>query len=137
MEQFRVQTLDGYAHVTVRIAGEVDLDCAEALAEAFSVALDAERPIIVDCTRVTAIDSVGLSALAEARALARKYHVTVRFAGVPKALRRTLERAGVATGFDIITEVDGTRPSTVAAMTERRLTGGERWAKPLEAFSLA
>lgn len=50
-------------HAVVEVRGEVDAMTAPRLVEAVTAALDGERPVVVDLTEVTFLDSAGLSAL--------------------------------------------------------------------------
>ncbi|NUR57779.1 MAG: STAS domain-containing protein [Catenulispora sp.] len=104
MERFRIQTFDDSTHLTVRISGEVDLASAQALTQAFSLALSVERPIMVDCAQITFADSAALSVLAEARDLAEKCRVRFQLSGVPEPLRQVLDLSGTASLFDIAEE---------------------------------
>lgn len=101
MERFRIQTFDDSSRLTVRISGEVDLNSAQALIKAFSLALSAERPITVDCARITFADSAALSVLAEARDLAEKCRVPFQLVGVSEPLRQVLDLTGATSQFDI------------------------------------
>jgi anti-sigma B factor antagonist len=58
-----VARADVGAHAVVRVSGEVDAMTAPRLAAAVTAALDGERPVVVDLTSVTFLDSAGLAAL--------------------------------------------------------------------------
>ena len=64
---------EGPAPVTVIVAGEIDLACADELAAVLRTALDAyPQGITLDLSSVSFCDCRGLNALLTARALARR-----------------------------------------------------------------
>lgn len=100
MKLFHAQTLDGPDEVTVRITGEVDLSCADLLAQALGAALACGRPVVADCAGVTFLDSTGLRALLETHDLAGKAHTRFRLASVSAPVQRVLELSGTEALFD-------------------------------------
>jgi anti-sigma B factor antagonist len=58
-----VERADVGVHAVVRVRGEVDAMTAPRLADAVMDAFDGERPVVVDLTAVTFLDSAGLAAL--------------------------------------------------------------------------
>ena len=103
-ERFHIQTIEGPDRVTVRIAGEVDLACAESLAQAFGLALATLRPVVVDCSQITFMDSTGLQAFAKARLLADEGLVELQLSSVSEPVMRVLELSGMTSLFNIATE---------------------------------
>jgi anti-sigma B factor antagonist len=81
-------------HVVLRVAGEIDIATAPALAEALELRAGAAPPgtdLIADLTAVTFIDARGLATLLEAAATARRCGVAFRVTGRPPCVLRILE----------------------------------------------
>jgi anti-sigma B factor antagonist len=100
VERFHVETIDGPDHITVRIAGDVDMAKAETLAQAFGPALSVGRRVVVDCSQITFLDSTGLQVLAEARVVARKSRIGFQLSSASEPVLRVLELSGTTTLFD-------------------------------------
>jgi anti-sigma B factor antagonist len=60
-----VRRADVGVHAVVRVTGEVDAMTAPRLAAAVTAAFDGDRPVVVDLTGVTFLDSAGLAALVQ------------------------------------------------------------------------
>jgi anti-anti-sigma factor len=93
-EGFRLEVGDD---VVLHLAGELDLAVKEQLSSALASARVDGRPLVLDLTDVTFLDSSGLAVLLEAN---RDPAGVLRLRGVGLAVRLTLEAAGVA---DVLT----------------------------------
>ena len=93
-EGFRIEEGD---EVVLHLCGELDLAVKEQLRTAVAAARVGERPLVLDLTEVTFLDSSGLAVVLEAH---RDPLGELRLRGVCRAVRLTLEAAGVA---DVLT----------------------------------
>jgi anti-anti-sigma factor len=93
-EGFRIEVGD---EVVLHLAGELDLSLKEQLRTAVEAARVDDRPLVLDLTDVTFLDSSGLAVLLEAH---RDPVGELRLRGVGRAVRVTLEASGVA---DVLT----------------------------------
>jgi anti-anti-sigma factor len=93
-EGFRLEVGDD---VVLHLAGELDLAVKEELRAALAGARLDGRPLVLDLTDVTFLDSSGLAVLLEAN---RDRVGALCLRGVSRAVRVTLEAAGVA---DVLT----------------------------------
>jgi anti-anti-sigma factor len=101
MEQFHVQTAHSDGQVVVQIGGDVDLACIGALAEALGQALAPGIPVVVDCSKITFMDSSGLQAFVRARTAADRRGTAFRLTRVSKSVSRVLELSGTTSLFPI------------------------------------
>jgi anti-sigma B factor antagonist len=103
--------------VTVTVAGEIDLYTAPGLDSALSGAIDDAAKedgagcVVVDVSDVTFMASSGLAALLAGLEHAQGRRCELRLAGGGRAVRRTLEAAGLEAHFDHY-------PSAAAAVQE-------------------
>lgn len=90
----------------VRVSGEVDLPNVHLLAKMLDVALDDRRTIIVDLTRVSAIDSTGLNVLIRVheQCAVRKANMAVVYTS--KNVRRIFSVLSLENVFRTFTTVD-------------------------------
>jgi anti-anti-sigma factor len=96
-EGFRIEVGD---EVVLHLCGELDLALKDQLRAAVAGARVSDRPLVLDLTAVTFLDSSGLAVLLEAH---RDPAGALRLRGVSRAVRLTLEAAGVA---DVLTIED-------------------------------
>ncbi|WP_194892343.1 STAS domain-containing protein [Catenulispora pinisilvae] len=99
----------GAAAVTVTVAGDVDLAAADTL---WSVLDEYVRPgahVVVDCSRVAFLDSMGLRTLIRAQHKAAAADARLTLAAPSEAVLRVLQLAGVADLFvlDISGDISG------------------------------
>ncbi|KOY50415.1 STAS domain-containing protein [Streptomyces sp. XY332] len=90
--------------VTVRPAGEIDIETAPALQLALTEALthaSPTRPVAVDCSLLTFCDSSGLNALLAARRSAQETGTVIRLAAPNSQLLRLLELTGALSLFPL------------------------------------
>lgn len=81
----------------VRVAGEVDIDTAEAFAEAVAKLTRDGQAVHVDLSRVTFIDSSGIAVLIDAVNAGHSVHVR----NPSDAVRRVLEASGLTRSFHV------------------------------------
>ncbi len=92
---FRVRTEASAEVLKVIAEGEIDLDAAPALRSALGAAeLDASRPVVLDLSPVTFIDSSGIGVLVEAAQRADADGRRLSIIGCP-AVDRVIEIAGL------------------------------------------
>jgi len=104
MKRLDIEPTRSGENIVMRISGEADLACAEDLAKAIGAALAGGEPLIVDCSRITFMDSTGLKVLIEASQLARQSHIGFQLAAVSEPVSRVLELSGTRALFDIVAE---------------------------------
>ena len=82
--------------VRLAVAGEIDLDTADALTEAVDRVLATDRPaeVVVDLAEVTLCDSIGIDALLRARAAAAAQAVHLVVINPRGIVRRALDVTG-------------------------------------------
>ncbi len=83
------------SRVVVRVGGELDLATAPQLAELLT-RVEWDRPVVVDLTGVTFIDSSGIRVLCGAAAQAARRGVAFQAVEASGPVARTLQVAGVA-----------------------------------------
>ncbi len=93
--------------VLVTLAGEVDTDLGPEFERCVDEALAARRPVVVDATDVTFMDSTGLGFLARLASRSGERRITVR--GAPEHVRHLVHRARLEEMIDL-----QTRPGTPA-----------------------
>jgi anti-sigma B factor antagonist len=86
-------------HIT--LAGEVDLAMRSDLDAVGSLAIDYGAPIEVDVSRVTFIDSAGLSFLARLVRAGQASGWRLHVIGAGRRVRETLQIAGLLTALDL------------------------------------
>lgn len=90
--------------VAVRPTGEIDIETAPSLRFALTEALahaSPDKPVVVDCSRVTFCDSAALNALITARRAAQETGTDIRLAFPNRQLRRLLEVTGTVSLFPV------------------------------------
>jgi len=95
--QIILHTMDGMS--LVRLIGDVDLSTATSLRATFEEALAASPRVIVDLSRVGAVDSIGLGILVTAVQVARRNHGDVLLAAAPPFFISVLRAARLNTTF--------------------------------------
>ncbi|EKV28624.1 Anti-anti-sigma regulatory factor (antagonist of anti-sigma factor) [Caenispirillum salinarum AK4] len=88
------------------LSGEVDLECSPAVRRALLDALRDGRPVIVDLSLVSYIDSSGIASLVEAYQAARKQGTALMLAAVSPAALRVMQLARLDRVFNIRPTVD-------------------------------
>ena len=97
---------DKGAATVVAFAGDVDLESSPTARDALLGALGRKRPLLVDLSQVTYIDSSGVASLVEALQTARKSGVAFALAAVSEATMRVLQLARLDKVFRIHASVD-------------------------------
>ncbi|MGW7436893.1 STAS domain-containing protein [Streptomyces sp. NPDC054849] len=90
--------------VAVRPTGEIDIETAPSLRFALAEALahaSPDKPVAVDCSRLTFCDSAALNALITARRAAQEAGTDIRLAVPNHQLRRLLEVTGTLSLFPV------------------------------------
>jgi anti-sigma B factor antagonist len=85
----------------IRLAGEVDLALAEALAFVAEEATERASPIRVDVSQVRFIDSTGLSLIGRVAAVELRAGRRVRVEGADRRLRDLLRISGLSPVLDL------------------------------------
>lgn len=88
------------------LTGEVDLERSPAVRRALLDALRERRPLIVDLSRVSYIDSSGIASLVEAYQTARKQNTPFLLAAVSPAALRVMQLARLDKVFDLRDSLD-------------------------------
>ena len=91
----------GPEHVVVTLSGEVDASLAPELERCVTEALAASRPVVVDATAVTFMDSTGLGFLARLASRSGERRITVL--GAPEHVRHLVHRARLDEMIDLQT----------------------------------
>jgi anti-anti-sigma factor len=90
---------DNNQAVTVTVAGDVDLAAADTLWSVLDEYVHAEAQVVVDCSRVAFLDSMGLRTLIRAQHKASASGARLTLAAPSEAVLRVLHLAGVADLF--------------------------------------
>ena len=85
--------------VTVTVAGDVDLAAADTLWSVLDEYVHAGAQVVVDCSRVAFLDSMGLRTLIRAQHKAGASGAQLTLAAPSEAVLRVLQLAGVADLF--------------------------------------
>lgn len=85
----------------ITLAGEIDLAVKDCLDFVADQAIDRDLPVRVDVSRVTFMDSTGLSLLIRLAATERKSGRTLRVEGADRRVRDLLDVAGVSQVLDL------------------------------------
>jgi len=94
-------------HVILTVAGDVDFAASEPLWKDVEPCIGPGKAVVVDCSGVAFLDSMGLRVLLQADALARERQVALTLAAPSRAVRRVLELAGVESVFSITEAAPG------------------------------
>lgn len=95
---------DGAA--VAQLSGEVDLERSPGVRRALLDALSARKPVVVDLSAVSYIDSSGIASLVEAYQTARKQGTPFVLCAVSPAALRVMQLARLDKVFDIRASVD-------------------------------
>lgn len=108
------------AHV-VTLNGELTADEADAFRRGTRELLETGGDVIIDCSGISLIDSVGLESLLWLAGVVRTSSNRLHLAAVPEVVGRVLELTRLATAFTIDKSVESAARS-VAKTTARRKT---------------
>lgn len=97
----RFETVEGDGEITVKLAGEIDLEWSSAVRDVLLDTLARTRMVRVDMAEVTIIDSSGVAALLEAFQSARKVGKDFSLANVGAPVMRVFKLARLDTVFVI------------------------------------
>lgn len=90
----------------VTLTGDVDLRHSPALRKALMELMFDRRPVVVDLSGVTYVDSSGIAGLVEAYQMARKNGTTFALAAISDPVRRVLQLARLDRVFTIADTVE-------------------------------
>ncbi|WP_436535873.1 STAS domain-containing protein [Actinoplanes sp. HUAS TT8] len=107
-----VHTVDGLS--LVRVIGDVDLSVASRLRAALESALAANPWVVVDLSRVGAVDSIGLGVLAAARQAAGRGTGDLLLAAAPPFFTSVLHAARLSTVFRMYETVPSAMTAALA-----------------------
>jgi anti-anti-sigma factor len=93
--------------VVLTVAGDVDLAAHRAFQAELEQSWDASRDLIVDCSRVTFLDSMGLRVLVHAMQKAAANGRDIALAAPSEPVQRVLDLAGIRTLFTELDVVPG------------------------------
>jgi anti-sigma B factor antagonist len=96
---YAVRTDGGYA--VVELTGDVDLSCSPDARATILSCLTSNRPVLVDLSRVTYIDSSGVASLVEGYQTAKKKGLKFGLVGVSEAALSVLKLARLDKVFPI------------------------------------
>lgn len=92
---------DHHGVAVVALAGDVDLESSPKVRNVLLDCVGAKRPVLVDMSRVSYIDSSGVASLVEAHQNARKSKTSFALAQVSQSAMRVLELARLDKVFTI------------------------------------
>lgn len=101
MNSFRATVTDRGDHVLLTLVGDVDLSANTALTAQLTTLVAVGHAVLVDCSGVTFLDSMGLSALIEGLRAAEAAGLGLELAGPSDPVLRVLELSGTAELFTI------------------------------------
>lgn len=101
MNPFGHTVTDHGDHVRLALAGDVDFAAHPTLAAQLTTLAGVGRAVVVDCSAVTFLDSMGLRALVEGRAAAIGAGVSFELADLSQPVLRVIELSGTAGLFKI------------------------------------
>ena len=90
----------------IALSGDVDLESSPKVRDVLLDCVSAKRPVLVDMSAVSYIDSSGVASLVEAHQTARKGETTFALAQVSQSAMRVLELARLDKVFTIHSSVD-------------------------------
>lgn len=100
MERFSVRTVDDGQRSLIVAVGEIDLAVADRLWTELDPAITADRTVVLDCSGVRFLDSMGLRILIKALRKADSVGARFQLADPTPIVRRVLDLSGVAEAFD-------------------------------------
>lgn len=95
--------------------GDVDLSVAARLGAEIEPRLRPGATVLLDCSGITFIDSLGLRVLVHASRIAEQVQARFMLVAVPEAVDRVLRLAGLASGFTVF----GTMAEAESVLAER------------------
>ena len=101
-------------HVILTVAGDLDFAASEPLWEDVEPWLGPEKAVVIDCSGVGFLDSMGLRVLLQADAKARELETSLTLAAPSRSVLRVLELAGVQSVFSIEDEAPDVTPGAAA-----------------------
>jgi len=101
-------------HVILSVSGDLDFAASEPLWKDVEPCLGLEKAVVIDCSGVAFLDSMGLRVLLQADAKAREQQIPLALAAPPRAVRRVLELAGVQSVFSIVDATPDVAPDAAA-----------------------
>jgi anti-anti-sigma factor len=96
--------------------GDVDLAVAARLGAEIEPHLRPDATVLLDCSGITFIDSLGLRVLVHASRVANQVQARFMLAAVPEPVERVLRLAGLASSFTVF----GTMAEAKASLAETR-----------------
>lgn len=101
MNVFRHTVTDRGDHVLLALAGDLDLAAYPALVAQLKTLVGVGHPVVVDCSGVSFMDSMGLKALVEGVQAAGEAGLGFELAAVPDPVLRVLELSGTTELFAV------------------------------------
>lgn len=101
MVSFSIRTFHDGPRSRIAAAGEVDLAVTDRLWEELDRFITAGRTVILDCSGIAFIDSMGLRILIKASQKATEVGADFRLAAPTAAVRRVMDLSGVSDVFGI------------------------------------
>jgi len=105
MQTFHQSVTDHGDHVRLVVTGDVDFSAHAALTEQVDTLVEAGNAVVVDCSGVTFLDSMGLRALVGGLRAAQARGLDFALADPSPSVLRVLELSGTAGLFPVRTEV--------------------------------
>ncbi|GAA2011303.1 hypothetical protein GCM10009839_01720 [Catenulispora yoronensis] len=99
MTGFSCQASVDDSQTVVAVSGDVDLAVVDVFWETLDTHLDTGRVVVLDCSRVEFLDSMGLRILVKASQKANEVGATFRLGECSPAVQRVLDLAGFAEAF--------------------------------------
>jgi anti-anti-sigma factor len=121
---FSCQVHDLNGSTVVAIAGEVDMAACDKLAVLLSRHLVGDAQMVLDCSRITFLDSVGLSTLLELRSRATSVNARLALANPSDPVLRVLEVSGTTALFDILNDFHAVLDHRHGPAVQARARGG-------------
>ena len=113
--EFSCTAEQGADHVVFTLAGDLDLAAHARLQTGLDQSWDASTDLVIDCSQVTFLDSMGLRVLVHAMQRATAADRAIALAAPSQPVLRVLELAGVTELFP----VTGRHPDSEQARTPR------------------
>jgi len=107
MDRFSCQVHESGGSVVLAISGDVDMATHETLATLTARYLTAGAHVVLDCSGITFMDSMGLSSLLESDHRARLVGARLVLAALSAPVTRVLHLSGTRSCFEIM---DASRP---------------------------
>jgi stage II sporulation protein AA (anti-sigma F factor antagonist) len=107
MNSYRHTVTDRGDHVLLTLSGDLDLSAHTALAAQLTTLIAVGHAVVVDCSAVTFLDSMGLNALIEGLRAAEAAELGFELAGPSRPVLRVLELSGTTGLFPVREAVAG------------------------------